>query len=220
MVAEHPSKPGLLRSSAPWLIAAALAVGLFLYLRPAPFAIVEKQVSTLDPAQVIVLRTPGGTLEVSTLVKNEEFGWRSTYTCAWIDCGQRVGKVRLPVHYTYRIPLAETWTLRLQGDTYVLSVPAPEPRLPPGIDLSKAEFSSERGGLIAPSVAANRDMMLKNLGPELAQRAQRAEYLQQQMPSAEATVREFAQKWMREQMGEKGETKKAVRVEFRVGEIN
>jgi hypothetical protein len=212
------SRSRSLRSLSPWLIAAALVVGVFLYLRPATFATKEEKAALLDPAQVIVLRTPGGTLEVSTLVKNEEFGWRSTYTCAWIDCGVRVGKVRLPVHYTYRIPLAETWTLRLQGDTYVLSVPAPEPRLPPGIDLSKAEFSSERGGLLAPSVAANRDVMLKNLGPELAQRAQRSEYLQQQMPFAEATVKEFARKWMREQMGEKGEARKGVRVEFRVGE--
>ena len=179
----------------------------------------EEQVRSLDPAQVVVLRTPGGFLEVSTLVRNEEFGWRSSRTCPWVDCsallGQRVGRIRVPVHYTYRMPLADTWTLTLDGDVYVLSVPAPKPLLPPGIDTSKAQITTERGGLLAPGAAANQENLLKNLGPELAQRAQRIEYLQQQMPAAEKTVREFAEKWMKEQ---RTEPTRPVRVEFRMGD--
>jgi len=200
-----------------WAAAAAVAVaGAFLYTRGASLGSVEEKVSTLDPAQVVVLRTTGGFLDVSTVVKNEEFRWRSSYTCLWRDCssliGERIGRIRVPVHYTYRIPLAESWTLKLDGNSYVLSVPAPKPLLPPGIDTAKAEISSERGGLLPPSSAANQANLLKNLGPELAERAQRIEYLQQQMPSAEKTVKEFAEKWMKEQV--KGPTV-PVRVEFR-----
>jgi hypothetical protein len=198
-----------------------LAVGALVMLlatRGLPWRSTEEQVRALDPAQVVVLRTPGGFLEVSTLVKNEEFRWRSSYTCLGQDCGrllgERIGEIRVPVHYTYRIPLADTWTLTLEGDVYVLGVPAPKPLLPPGIDTQNAEITTERGGLMAPPAAANQALLLKNLGPELAQRAQRIEYLQQQMPAAEKTVREFAEKWMKEQ---RTEPTRPVRVEFRMG---
>jgi hypothetical protein len=180
---------------------------------------VQEAVTSLDPAQVVVLRTPGGFLEVATLVKNEEFGWRSSYTCLGQDCGpllgQRVGRIRVPVHYTYRIPLADTWTLQLRGDHYELSVPAPQPLLPPAIDSGRAEITSESGGLLAPGVLANQQALLNNLGPELARRAQRVEYLRQQLPAAEQTVREFAERWMRQQV--QG-PRRPVRVAFRLGE--
>jgi uncharacterized protein (DUF2236 family) len=97
----------------------------------------QEQAKSLDPAQVLVLRTPGGYLEVATLVKTEEFRWRSSYTCLGQDCGsllgERIGRIRVPVHYTYRIALAAQWTLKLEGDAYVLRVPAPEPRVRSGV---------------------------------------------------------------------------------------
>jgi hypothetical protein len=206
------------------LAAVAIAVaGTLLVTRGLRWGSTEEQVRTLDPAQVVVLRTPGGFLEVSTLVKTEEFRWRSSYTCLGQDCGalfgalvgERIGQIRVPTHYIYRIPLADIWTLRLEGDAYVLSVPAPKPLLPPGIDTQKAEITSERGGLVAPPAAANQANLLKNLGPELAQRAQRIEYLNQQMPAATKTVQEFAEKWMKEQ---RIEPTRPVRVEFRMGD--
>ncbi|MBU2410032.1 MAG: hypothetical protein KKC79_15455, partial [Gammaproteobacteria bacterium] len=186
------------------VVLVSVVIGAGVLVNPAWLRSVQQKIFALDPAQVVVLRTPGGFLEVSTLVKSEEFGWRSSYTCLWRDCGwlmgERVGRIRVPVHYTYRIPLAQNWTLRLEGDSYVLGVPAPQPLLPPGLDTAKAEFTSTQGGLLAPSAAANQANLLKNLGPELAQRAQRVDYLQQQMPAAEKTVKEFAEKWMKEQL--------------------
>jgi hypothetical protein len=214
----------------PWLywglatgvaVLALAAAGGWFVLQRSVFGRAEGPVHVLDPARVVVLRTPGGHLDVATLVKVEEFGWRSSRTCLWRDCGwllgQRVGRIKVPVHYTYRIPLADTWTLRPlgEGQGYVLSVPAPQPMLPPAIDLEKAEFRSEQGGLLAPDSAANQALLLQNLGPELARRAERVDYLQMQAPSAEKTVREFAQKWMREQLTGPNTT---IRVEVRMGE--
>ncbi|MBU1358662.1 MAG: hypothetical protein KKC85_14690 [Gammaproteobacteria bacterium] len=197
------------------VVLVSVVIGAGVLVNPAWLRSVQQKIFALDPAQVVVLRTPGGFLEVSTLVKSEEFGWRSSYTCLWRDCGwlmgERVGRIRVPVHYTYRIPLAQNWTLRLEGDSYVLGVPAPQPLLPPGLDTAKAEFTSTQGGLLAPSAAANQANLLKNLGPELAQRAQRVDYLQQQMPAAEKTVKEFAEKWMKEQLKSPA---RPVRVEF------
>ena len=209
----------LASSRAVWAAAAIVVIVSVLFERRALLGLSEEKIRMLDPAQVVVLRTPGGFLDVATLVKTEEFRWRSSRECMGRDCGpvlgERIGQIRVPVHYTYRIPLAEPWTLKLKGDSYVLSLPAPVPLLPPGIDTAKAEFKSESGGLLPPGNAANQANLLKHLGPELAERAQRIEYLRQQMPVAESTVKEFAEKWMKEQI--KGSTK-PVRVEFRLEE--
>ncbi|WP_038202060.1 hypothetical protein [Xenophilus azovorans] len=201
------------------VLAALVAALAWLAFHRPPFGRGDVAVHVLDPARVVVLRTPGGHLDVSTLVKVEEFGWRSSRTCLWRDCGwllgQRVGTIKVPVHYTYRIPLADNWTLRPSGDGYVLSVPAPQPLLPPAIDLEKAQFRSETGGLLAPGSAANQALLLKHLGPELARRAERVDYLQMQAPAAEKTIREFAQQWMREQIQPPAA---AVRIEVRMGD--
>ncbi len=184
-------------------VAVVAVAGAALWTGTSRFYLRQEAAASLDPAQVVVLRTPGGFLEVATLVKTEEFRWRSSYTCMGQDCGpllgERIGQIRVPVHYTYRVPLAESWTLKLDGDRYVLTVPAPVPLLPPAIDTAKAEITSAGGGLLPPGTAGNQVNLLKNLGPELAMRAQRVEYLKTQLPAAEKTVAEFAEKWMNEQ---------------------
>lgn len=225
--AGPPSSPPVVHTGArrPWVLpvlalALVLAGASFAWLGPLRMLLgrSEQGVPVLDPTRVLVLRTPGGHLEVSTLVKVEEFGWRSSRTCLWRDCGwllgERLGTVRAPVHYTYRIPLADTWTLRPAGGGYVLSVPAPQPLLPPAVDLAKAEFRSEKGGLLAPDGAANQALLMRNLGPELERRAGRSEYLRAQAPVAEQTIREFAHKWMREQLGSAAAP---LRIEVRLG---
>lgn len=163
----------------------------------------EEQVVLLDPAQVIVLRTPGGMLEVATIVKNEEFGWQASYTCPVVDCGQLLGhtvsRIRVPVHYVYRVPLAQQWELRLRDGEYVLALPPPEPKLPPAMDTSKAEIQTN-GNWSSPSPVETTQGMLRNIVPELNRRALRPEYLALQRAVAEKTVAEFARKWMAEQV--------------------
>ena len=114
--------------------AAAIAAGLLAWQALAP-GTRQERVALLDPAQVIVLRTPGGLLEAATLSRIEEFGWQTTYTCPLIDCGKLLGatvtRLRVPVHYTYRVALAAAWELRPEGNGYALQVPAAQPALPP-----------------------------------------------------------------------------------------
>ena len=170
----------------------------------------------LDPAQVVVLRTPGGMLEVATLVKTEEFGWRSSHTCPVLDCGEifgyTVSRARVPAHYVYRVPLAETWELRLQGNEYVLTVPAPQLKLPVAIESSKLEIESKRGSWLSPPVGPNVQSLMRRLEAELGRRALQPEYLQAQRASAAKTIAEFAQKWMAEQVKTPG---RPVRVQFK-----
>lgn len=167
-----------------------------------PLRLAQQEVKLLDPAQVIVLRTPGGMLEVATLQRVEEFGWQTTYTCPVIDCGKLLGatvtRVRVPVHYTYRIPLADTWELRPDGKDYVLVVPAVQPALPPAIDTARLQLETS-GGWTSPGQDLNVQSTLRQLGPELERRSTQPHYLKMQEPHAAETVAEFARKWMREQ---------------------
>ncbi|MBC5768693.1 hypothetical protein [Ramlibacter albus] len=162
----------------------------------------EQQVATLDPAKIIVIRTPGGMLEVATLQKVEEFGWQAKYECPFIDCSAimkpTISRVRVPVHYVYRIPLSETWQLQREGDQYTLTVPPLQPTSPVPFDTAKLEIESTRGW-ISPGKRGNEQGLLRQLGPELDRRAGQDIYLKAVMPHATQTVQEFATKWMREQ---------------------
>jgi hypothetical protein len=162
----------------------------------------EEKVTTLAKDEIVVVRTVGGRLQVSTLIKNEEFRWQTSWTCPFIDCGELFGKtvseVRVPVHYTFAIPMASEWQLKFRGKHFELRVPKEEPNLPPGLETSKLEIRTSKGWT-SPDATQNQISLLKQLGPELARRAVRPDYASAQRDAARKTVAEFARKWMAEQ---------------------
>lgn len=180
-----------------------IAAALYLLAGRGPwFSQKQEQSERIDPAKVIVIRTPGGLLEVSTLIRNEEFGWSTKHTCPLLDCGSllkaTITEIRVPVHYTYRVPLAESWTLRLNGADYELTVPNEQPAVPAAIDLTKLEMRTSKGWL-SPDAKENRESLLRQLGPEFARRAKQPQYIDAQREQARRTVAEFARKWMVQQ---------------------
>ena len=78
------------------------------------------------------------------------------------------------------------------------------------VDLQKMELQTTRDWL-SPSKAHNREVLLRELQPELARRALLPQYADAQREQARKTVAEFAQKWMREQGSAKAP---AVKVRF------
>lgn len=159
----------------------------------------EGSLPVLAKDEIIILRTPGGMLEVATLIRNEEFRWQTTYTCALIDCGKLLGAtitdVRVPVHYTYRIPLAAEWKLQFKDDHFELEVPQAQPLLPPAVDLKKIELRTKTTWL-SPGTQEHREALLKNFLPDIEKRAAQKNYLDAQREDARKTVVEFVQKWM------------------------
>lgn len=184
------------------LLGLAVVAGLATYQLVLAPRLSEQQVTKLDPAQVIVVRTPGGMLEVAKLARVEEFGWQTKYTCPLLDCeklfGATVTRLRAPVHYTYRVPLAATWELQPEGKGYVLHVPPVQPALPAAVDTAKIELETS-SGWTSPNRELNVQSTLRQLGPELERRSTLPQYLQLQEPQAAKTVEEFARKWLREQ---------------------
>lgn len=164
-------------------------------------ATLEQSIDILDPARVQLIRTPGGFLQVSEMRKVEEFAWQTSWDCPVVDCSnlpRTVSRIRVTAHYVYRIPLASEWRLEPDGDGYRLVVPQVQVQAPVAFDTRSAEIATS-SSLFAPAASANRDKVLRHLGPELAQRGASAPYVDAQQRAAESTVREFAQKWMREQ---------------------
>jgi hypothetical protein len=198
------ASPAVARGARPGRAIAAVALLLLAALAWWVGARRDVSVTLLDPAQVRIVRTPGGMLEVATLQKAEEFGWQVAHTCPLVDCGELLGKttsrVRVTAHITYRIPLAEHWTLRFDRDHYELVVPPLEPKLPVAFDTAGMQLRTERGGWLSPAAGPNREAVVRHLGAELAARAQKADYKRLAEENAALTVAEFARKWMAEQM--------------------
>jgi hypothetical protein len=163
----------------------------------------QERVEVLDPVRILLLRTPGGFLEVGSLQKVEEFGWSTSWECGPVaDCGKLFGptvsRIRVRAQYTYRIPLADEWKLVREGSQWRLNVPQVQLGTPVPFHTNDVEIGTTKGWL-SPPVGPNRELLLKNIGPELARRGDSPAYLQAQKPMAEKTVVEFARKWMLEQ---------------------
>ncbi|MBT9455049.1 MAG: hypothetical protein IV097_00360 [Burkholderiaceae bacterium] len=164
----------------------------------------EEAVKVLDPAQVSVIRTPGGMLEVATLQKIEPFAWQASYTCPIINCGalgKTTSEVKVRAHITYRILLSKEWTLKPMKDHYELEVPALEVKTPIAFDTQDMQIRTEQGTWFSPNKAANQEAVVRHLVPALNKRAVAPEYIHLAEQSAATTVAEFAQKWMFEQQG-------------------
>ncbi|MEJ7929515.1 hypothetical protein WG922_05955 [Ramlibacter sp. AN1015] len=185
------------------LLVLAVAAGVALLLVRGWTPMREQAQPMLDPAEVVLVRTPGGLLEVATLERTESFGWSSRYTCPLIDCSKvltpTISRVRVRAHYVYRVPLAEQWRLQWQGDRYVLSVPRPQLQEPVAFDTSTMELETPVKGWLSPPAAANRENVVRHLGPELNARGKQPHYLEAQAPAARKTVEEFARQWLGEQ---------------------
>lgn len=195
-----PSHPKL-RQAAAVLVVVAIAIAAAVSSRW--HARKEQAQQVLDPARVVLLRTPGGFLEVGSLEKAEEFGWSSSWDCGPVaDCGKLFGptvsRIRVRARYTYRIPLADEWRLQREGAQWRLQVPQVQLATPVPFHTQDVEISTSSGWL-SPPVDPNRELLLKNIGPELARRGTDPAYLRAQRPLAEKTVAEFARQWMLEQ---------------------
>lgn len=146
----------------------------------------------------VVMRTPGGLLEVSTITAEERFDSTTTHTILGVPVGTTIAQVRVPAVYRYHIPLAKDWTFRQTGQALVVVAPAVRPSLPVAIDLSKLEsFSS---GLWSPLTGTDAVTALqRSITSTLAAKAATPERIVLQREAARQTVTDFVQKWVLQQ---------------------
>ena len=154
--------------------------------------------TTSASRDVVVMRTPGGLLEVSTISTEERFDSTTTHTILGVEVGQTVAQIRVPAVYRYHIPLAKEWTFRLVGDVLVVIAPQVQPSLPVAIDTSRLDAFA--GGLWSPVTGPDAVASLqRRLTPELAKKAATPQLMLLQREAARQTVGEFVRAWVLEQ---------------------
>lgn len=149
--------------------------------------------STTEAA--MVMRTPGGLLEVSTITAEERFDSSTNHTVLGVPLGRTVAQVRVPTVYRYHIPLAKEWSIRASSNALIVVAPPVRPTLPVAIDTGKLEsFSS---GLWSPITGADAVASLqKSITARLGEKAASQQLILMQREAARLTIGEFVQKWV------------------------
>lgn len=176
-----------------WLVAILALAGAAWYLIPHQSAKVDTTIMATEVP--VVMRTPGGLLEVATVKAHERFSRSDTREFWGIFLGTTVSQIQVPVHYRYHIELAPEWTVIIKGKTCTVVAPPIKPSLPVAFDTTQLETYSENGWARL-NKHENLEDLQRSMTPELAKRAVAPSYLQLATEPARQTVREFVTKWL------------------------
>ena len=176
-----------------WLVVLLAIAGGAWYLSPQQSAKVETTVMANEVP--VVMRTPGGLLEVATVKAHERFNRSDTKEFWGIFLGTTVSHIQVPVHYRYHIELAPEWTVIIKGKTCIVVAPPIKPSLPVAFDTTFLEKYTENGWARI-NKHENLAALERSMTPELAKRAAAPGYLQLATEPARQTVKEFVTKWL------------------------
>ena len=105
----------------------------------------------------IVMRTPGGLLEVSTLRARETFTSSYVYSFIGVPLGRTVTQIRVPAYYKYQIALAPEWRILRTGKVFTVIPPPVRPGLPIAVDLG--QMQQQAGGTWILAALNNKQQM-------------------------------------------------------------
>ena len=161
----------------------------------------------------IVMRSPGGLLEIATVTVHERFTRTDTKEFWGLPLGTTVSIVQVPVTYRFHIEMAREWPIQLQGKTAVVRAGEVQPSLPVAIDTGKMEKYTQNGW-----ARFNKDDNLaqleKSITAELGLRARDPATRQLAMDAGRKTVREFVTTWLLKEQGWKQDAEHRVVVLF------
>lgn len=178
-------------------IGAALWFAYTKYSNYHPWAVTGSQVHSGVGSEILVMRTSGGLLEVSTINANEQFDKKFVYSVFGMRIGETVPHIRVPAVYRYHIELAPKWKIIRTDDVFTVVTPPVKPSLPVAVDLAKME--KDVGGswiLVAWNDDEDLDALEREITAKLAEKAKSSVYLQMQREHARKTVTEFVEKWL------------------------
>jgi hypothetical protein len=165
--------------------------------------------------EILVMRTAGGLLEVSTVRAREQFDKRFVYSVLGHDVGETVAHIRVPATYRYHIELAPEWKIVRSDSVFTVVASPVKPSLPVAFDLSKIEKDVGGSWMLLPfNSTSDLDALEREITAKLAEKAKGPVYLQLQREHARKTVTEFVEKWLVTQTQWKSGSKSTVRVFF------
>jgi hypothetical protein len=152
----------------------------------------------MTSGETIVMRTPGGTLEVARIKAYENL--RRTDPgdkLAWglIETGDTVSEIDVAALYRYHIDLAQEWPMRCDRGVCVVRAGPIKPSPPPGI------YSEEmRKRTISGWARFNKNQNLaaleRSMTAELSKKAMSERNMLAATDAGRRTVREFVRTWM------------------------
>jgi hypothetical protein len=187
--------PAILLVAAAASLAAAWIVAERLRLWPASFFSSQVDRSVRAVGIPVVMRTPGGLLEVATVTADEHFTRRDVMRVWGVSLGETVSEVRVPVTYRFHIELAREWVVTLDGTRAIVSAPELEPSLPVAFDTGAMRRTTKNGW-----ARFNKDENLaaaeRAITTELEGRAGSPRYLALVREDARRTIVEFVSRWL------------------------
>jgi hypothetical protein len=148
----------------------------------------------------VVMRTPGGLLEIATVTVHERFKRTDTREFWGIPLGTTVSIIQVPVVYRYHIEMAREWPIRINGTTALVRAGAVKPSLPPAIDTSRME-KYKQSGWARFNKDENLALLERSITPELQTRAGHHAIRQLAIDAGRQTVREFVTTWLLKEQG-------------------
>ncbi len=146
--------------------------------------------------EAVVLRTPGGRLEVAELRQLESFEVSRDHDVLGVPMGSTYSRVRVPAHYRFHVDLAPEWRVRVLPDGGVRVIaPRVQPSLPVAIDTAQLQTES-RGLWSLFTGPAQVQALERGITAQLARKAVTAPMLERQREAARKTVAEFVSKWL------------------------
>lgn len=143
----------------------------------------------------IVLRTPGGLLEVARIKAYERFTRSDSLTWGPLHLGTTVSEIEVAALYRYQIEMAKQWPLQCDAQACVVRAGEPVPALPAGIYTEEVRKRTASGW-----ARFNKDENLAQLERSVAEQLGTRAYSQRNMQAARdvgrKTVREFVRTWM------------------------
>lgn len=173
------------------LASALLAVWAYRSLTSKPDVVVTSPLTD----EMLVMRTPGGMLEVSRIKAQEVFDGKYANEFLFMSFEPTVARIRVPAVYTYRIPLAKEWKVLRFGQDFAVVAPKVEPALPVAVDLRKLEKNAYGTWSIFTGTDS-LDATQRAITTKLALKARSHAYITLQRDYARKTVAEFVRKWL------------------------
>jgi hypothetical protein len=165
--------------------------------------------------EVVVLRTPGGLLEVSRIHATELLDARVTHKIFGVEIGELVPRIRVPAVYRYHVELAPEWRVLRTDGVFTVVAPKVRPSLPVAVDFMGIEKDVAGTWVLLPwKSRKDLEKLERSVTARLALKALSADYIDRQRQTARETVREFARKWLVEQTRWKDANHEEIQVLF------
>lgn len=166
--------------------------------------------TSVTPTEIpLVIRTPGGLLEVATVRATERFSRRDTKSFWGIDLGETVTEIQLQAIYRFHMPMAQRWPVQLRDGVAEVNAPAFQPSRPVAFDTASMQLWG-RNGWARFNKEESLQILQRSLTQQLGERAQSPHYRELATEAARRTVAEYVRTWLIHH----GQSVQEVRVRF------